>query len=161
MRTLWCVVLLLVALVGTASADRWLALWTEDDSWLGMKDNGEVWQLVPGGAPTYFGTFGTGSWVSFSKSWAYPHTLYALNSQGEIWAMVTGNATLYRTLPSGREWCSLLTVPEGGSGLGYFALACDGEIWTTAETPEFMGTLDQPPVPVVTTTWGQIKAGQR
>jgi hypothetical protein len=57
MKSLWCVVLLLAALAGTASADRWIALWTEDDSWLGMKDSGEVWQLVPGQAPTYFGTF--------------------------------------------------------------------------------------------------------
>lgn len=141
-------------LIGAAAAQDWVALWTWDDSWVGMKSDGEVWQYVPGTElPHLVGTFGDGSWAAFSRN---DLEILALKSNGEIWAMNGLGATrLFLSLPSDRQWCALLTAPEGSSG-PYFALTCAGEIWTTSATPRYAGDFDGT-VPTKATNFGAVK----
>lgn len=140
--------------LGPAGAEDWVALWTWDDSWVGMRADGEVWQYNPGNQiSSYVGTFGTGPWVAFSKSM---HDILALKPNGEIWAMNgLGNPWLHLSLPNDKDWCALLTVPEGSSG-PYFALTCDGEIWVTSDPPQYAGDFAGP-VPTKAVTFGGMK----
>ena len=140
--------------LGSAGAEEWVALWTWDDSFVGMRADGEVWQYIPGNDTSSFvGTFGDGPWAAFSKDL---HDILALKSNGEIWAMNgLGNPRLYLSLPSTKDWCALLIAPEGSSG-PYFALTCDGEIWITSDPPQYAGDFEGP-VPASSATFGGVK----
>ena len=139
---------------GPADADPWVALWTWDDAWVGMKADGEVWHYNPGNEiSSHVGSFGAGPWVAFSKS---VHDLLALKQNGEIWAMNgNGSTWLFLSLPSDKEWCALLTSPEGPNG-PYFAMTCDGEIWVTSDPPQYAGSF-LGPVPTTAATFGEVK----
>jgi hypothetical protein len=153
------VLIALAALSATPTlATRWIAIWTEDDSWVGVADDGQMWQLVPGNPPDLVGTFGPGPWVDFGrKTSGYPHEYYALKPNGEIWVrQIFGAATLFRSLPSDREWCAIELCHEGGYP-PFFALSCEGEIWSLADPPEHVDTFLIPPVPAAVTSWGRVK----
>jgi hypothetical protein len=156
-------VLLLLCLslcTGIARSDQWIGLWTEDDAWYGMKDDGEVWFYNPGtGTPVLVGSFGDGPWVGFSK--AASREFLALRASGEIWAMTAfGSTRIFLTMPGDREWCTLLTAPEGGYGPNY-ALTCNGEIWVASDPPVYAGNFGSSPVPMNPASWGRLKAAFR
>jgi len=159
MKTILALVLLAALTIGAANADRWIALWTEDDSWVGMKEDGDVWQLVPGNDPVPAGDFGPGPWIEFSKSWS-DHAHYALRPNGEVWRLSSlgpsGVGVLFRSLPSDREWCALLTVPEACEG-PEFTLACNGEVWVLTDPPRYVESFGDGPVQVTPSTWGQLR----
>ena len=148
------IIILLILLAGTATGEDWIALWTWDDSWVGMNTNGEVRQYVPGtDAAQLVGTFGDGPWAAFSRN---NLEILAMKPNGEIWAMNgLGVTRLFLSLPADRQWCALLLVPEVSAG-PYFALTCSGEIWTASEPPRYNGTFEGP-VPTKATTFGAAK----
>ena len=157
MKALLAIFVLVAFSATSALAQQWIAIWTEDDSWVGVADDGQMWQLVPGNPPNLVGSFGPGPWVDFGRrTSAHPHEYYALRSNGEIWVrQIFGPATLFRTLPSDREWCALELCHEGGYP-PYYALSCSGEIWALTDPPIYLDTFS-PMVSTTTTTWGRVK----
>ncbi len=129
------VVVLLLALFfvlhsSPARAETWIALWQDDDEFLGMTESGDVYRYDPATNLTQFhGFMGPGPWVSFGKR---DEQLLALRLDGQVWAMnaTSGATTLFLTLPSGNEWCALQQHPDVQPA---FAISCDGKIWSLYE----------------------------
>jgi hypothetical protein len=122
----------LFLLIGSSSADAqsWIALWQDDDEFLGMMENGDVYRYVPAtGATQFAGSMGSGPWVSFGRNVGQ---LLALQPSGQVWGMnpSSGVASLFQTLPSDREWCALQQHPDIYS---WFVISCDGQIWSLYE----------------------------
>ncbi len=159
MRTLLLLLVLAAFCSSPAPAQRWIALWTEDDSWVAVADDGDIWQMTPSGTPNHVGSFGAGPWVDFTRRSNPPPEYFALKSNGEVWVCsMFGTATLFRTLPSDREWCALELDQEAGYE-PYWALTCNGEVWALSDPPQYWGTFAVPPVPARGTTWGRVKNG--
>ena len=161
MKAIVAIFVLVSLIASPALAVRWIAIWTEDDSWVAVADDGQMWQLVPGNPPDLVGSFGPGPWVDFGRRTSqYPHEYYALKSNGEIWTrQIFGTATLFRTLPSDREWCALELCHEGGVP-PFYALSCDGEVWTLADPPQHVDDFFIS-LPARITTWGHVKGVYR
>lgn len=161
MRVLFTTLLLVSALLAPAAAQEWRAIWTEDDSWVAVTSEGEVWQLVPGNAPVSVGSFGPGPWVDFARRTQHPRSYYALKDNGEVWTRgIFGPATLWRTLPADRPWCALELDQEAGFP-PQWALTCNGEIWALSDPPQLAGTFVPQPVPLRVTSWGRMKGAAR
>ncbi len=157
MKMLAAVLVLAGLLAAPVAAQQWIAIWTEDDSWVAVADDGQMWQLIPGNLPLEVGSFGPGPWVDFARKTIHPRQYFALKSDGEIWTQgIFGPATLWRSLPSDREWCALELDQEAGFE-PYWALSCDGEVWALSDPPQYVTTFAPPPTPASTTSWGRVK----
>ncbi len=157
MKRLVAIVALIALLAVPAFAEQWLAIWTEDDSWVGVADDGQMWQLVPGNLPNAVGSFGPGPWADFARKTIHPRQYFGLKPNGEIWTLgIFGPASLWRTLPSDREWCALELDQEAGYEPSW-ALSCDGEIWALTDPPQYVATLALPQTSAQPTSWGCLK----
>jgi hypothetical protein len=113
-----------------AVAENWIALWLDNDEFLGVTQNGDVYRYVPAtGATEFAGSLGPGPWVSFGRN---GEQMLALQPNGQVWGMDAsgGTASLYQTLPPDREWCALQQHPDI---YAWFAISCDGQIWSLWE----------------------------
>lgn len=122
--------LILLAGSGPGWAENWIALWQDDDEFLGMIQSGDVYRHSPATGVTQFaGSMGPGPWVSFGR---HGEQLLALRPDGQVWTMNAsgGAAGLYQILPPDREWCALQQHPDVSAS---FAISCDGQIWSLYE----------------------------